>query len=91
LERAALKAAGKDIEHLTPDDLAPIDEFHNGQRNATIRLAQLAGVSRRGGARHSGGRAAENGRQFRPHLLESGAVPFDASAALDHYGSVSPN
>jgi hypothetical protein len=46
LERAALKAAGKDIEHLTPDDLAPIDEFHNGQRNATIRLAQLAGVSR---------------------------------------------
>jgi SAM-dependent methyltransferase len=42
---AALKAAGKDIEHLTPDDLAPIDEFHNGQRSATIRLARLAGVS----------------------------------------------
>src|SRR5262249_25436530 len=28
-----------------PDDLAPIDEFHNGQRSATIRLARLAGVS----------------------------------------------
>ena len=42
---AALKAAGKDLEHLTPDDLAPIDEFHNGQRNATIRLARLAAVS----------------------------------------------
>jgi SAM-dependent methyltransferase len=42
---AALKAAGKDIEHLTPDDLAPVDEFHTGQRNATVRLAQLAGVS----------------------------------------------
>jgi ubiquinone/menaquinone biosynthesis C-methylase UbiE len=42
---SALKAAGKDIEHLTPDDLAPIDEFHNGQRNATIRLARLAGVN----------------------------------------------
>jgi cyclopropane fatty-acyl-phospholipid synthase-like methyltransferase len=41
---AALKAAGKDLEHLTPDDLAPIDEFHNGQRNATIRLARLAAV-----------------------------------------------
>jgi ubiquinone/menaquinone biosynthesis C-methylase UbiE len=41
----ALKAAGKDIAHLTPDDLAPLDEFHSGQRKATARLAQLAGVS----------------------------------------------
>jgi ubiquinone/menaquinone biosynthesis C-methylase UbiE len=39
---AALTAAGKDIEHLTPDDLAPVDEFHSGGRNATVRLAQLA-------------------------------------------------
>lgn len=44
---AALKAAGKDIEHLTPDDLAPVDEFHTGQRNATKRLAELAGVTGR--------------------------------------------
>src|SRR5437879_9183658 len=41
---AALAAAGKDIDHLTPDDLAPVDEFHSGQRNATVRLAQLAGL-----------------------------------------------
>jgi hypothetical protein len=26
----ALKAAGKDINHLTPDDLAPVNEFHSG-------------------------------------------------------------
>ena len=88
---AALKAAGKDIEHLTPDDLAPIDEFHNGQRNATIRLAQLAGVSRpwRSAAfwRARGGKWSAVQAAF----FESGAVPFDASAALDHYGSVSPN
>src|SRR5438045_8107399 len=42
---AALQEAGKDLDHLTPDDLAPVDEFHSGQRNATVRLARLAGVS----------------------------------------------
>ena len=42
---SALRGAGKDLEHLTPDDLAPVDEFHSGQRNATVRLARLAGVS----------------------------------------------
>jgi SAM-dependent methyltransferase len=42
---AALKAAGKDIDHLTPDDLAPVDEFHGGQRAATIRLAELIGFT----------------------------------------------
>jgi SAM-dependent methyltransferase len=46
---AALKQAGKDIDHLTPDDLAPVDEFHGGQRQATMRLADLAGL--RGGER----------------------------------------
>ena len=40
---AALRAAGKDIDHLTPDDLAPVDEFHGGQRPATVRLAELVG------------------------------------------------
>src|SRR6516225_529370 len=39
---AALKAAGKDIEHLTPDDLAAVDEVHSGGRNATGGQAQLA-------------------------------------------------
>jgi ubiquinone/menaquinone biosynthesis C-methylase UbiE len=42
---AALKAAGKDVDHLTPDDLAPVDEFHGGQRPATIRLAELVGFT----------------------------------------------
>jgi ubiquinone/menaquinone biosynthesis C-methylase UbiE len=42
---AALKAAGKDLDHLTPDDLAPVDEFHGGQRRATVRLAELVGFS----------------------------------------------
>jgi ubiquinone/menaquinone biosynthesis C-methylase UbiE len=41
---AALKQAGKDIDRLTPDDLAPVDEFHGGQRQATIRLADLLGI-----------------------------------------------
>ncbi len=42
---AALKAAGKDLDRLSPDDLAPIDEFHGGQRPATVRLAELIGFS----------------------------------------------
>ena len=42
---AALKAAGKDLDRLTPEDTAPVDEFHGGQRPATIRLAELAGLS----------------------------------------------
>ncbi len=39
LEDALLKgltAAGKDIDNLSPDDLAPVDEFHIGGRQATI-------------------------------------------------------
>src|SRR6201987_6320877 len=42
---AALKAAGKDLDHLTPDDLATVDEFHGGQRPATVRLAELVGFT----------------------------------------------
>jgi SAM-dependent methyltransferase len=38
---AALTASGKDIEHLTPDDLAPVDEFHSRRRLATAELAAL--------------------------------------------------
>ncbi len=37
----ALRAAGKDITHLTIDDLAPIDEFHSRRRLATEELARL--------------------------------------------------
>src|SRR5215468_1842352 len=42
---AALRAAGKDLDRLTTDDLAPVDEFHGGQRPATVRLAELVGFS----------------------------------------------
>jgi SAM-dependent methyltransferase len=35
----ALRAAGKDPEHLGPDDLAPLDEFHLGGRAATEAFA----------------------------------------------------
>jgi SAM-dependent methyltransferase len=41
---AALAAAGRDIERLTPDDLAPIDEFHTRGRAATVDLAKLLGL-----------------------------------------------
>ncbi len=43
LEEAILKAlaaAGKDINGLTPKDLAPVDEFHVGGRPATLAFAQ---------------------------------------------------
>ena len=36
---AALRDAGKDPDHLRPEDLAPIDEFHICGRKATLELA----------------------------------------------------
>jgi ubiquinone/menaquinone biosynthesis C-methylase UbiE len=42
---AALAEAGKDIDHLTIDDLAPVDEFHSRRRLATQELAALLGPS----------------------------------------------
>ena len=41
---AALEAAGKDLEALTVDDLAPVDAFHIRGRTATEELAQWAEV-----------------------------------------------
>jgi len=38
----ALRAAGKDLDHLVPDDLAPLDAFHIRGRDATRELAALA-------------------------------------------------
>jgi len=38
---AALREAGKDVERLTIDDLAPVDEFHSRRRAATVDLAQM--------------------------------------------------
>lgn len=43
---AALQEAGRDVNALTRDDLAAIDEFHSGGREATRRLAQLTGLSK---------------------------------------------
>ncbi len=41
---AAARAAGKDLEGLTPADLAPATEFHIGGREATLELARLAAL-----------------------------------------------
>lgn len=43
--RGALAASGKDLAALAPDDLAPVDEFHIGGREATERLAGLLEVA----------------------------------------------
>lgn len=42
---AALEATGKDLNHLTLKDLAPIDEFHIRGRAATLELAQAAALN----------------------------------------------
>jgi len=57
LERAileALAAAGKDVNRLSPADLAPVDEFHVGGRPATVAFAEQLGV-------HSGMRLLDVG------------------------------
>ena len=41
----ALAAQGKDLDALTVDDLAPLDQFHGGGKASTVRLAQLAGLT----------------------------------------------
>jgi SAM-dependent methyltransferase len=40
----ALRAAGKNPDHLGPDDLAPLDEFHQGGRVATEAFAPRLGL-----------------------------------------------
>jgi MPBQ/MSBQ methyltransferase len=39
---SALRSEAKDPEHLAPDDLAPVDEFHIRGREGTVELAQRA-------------------------------------------------
>lgn len=41
----ALIAAGKDLDHLIPADLAPLEDFHTMARYATGQLVDLAGIS----------------------------------------------
>jgi SAM-dependent methyltransferase len=40
----ALRAAGKDPDHLHYTDLTPLDQFHSRGRHSTIELAQLANL-----------------------------------------------
>ncbi len=42
---AGLRAAGKDPDAPHPDDLAPVDQFHTGGKEATLRLARRAGIA----------------------------------------------
>lgn len=46
---SALKAAGRDINALKPDDLTLVDEFHTRGRAGTVELADLAALT---GAAH---------------------------------------
>lgn len=39
-----LRRVGLDPEHLSPEDLAPMDQFHTGGQPATVELADLAGI-----------------------------------------------
>jgi hypothetical protein len=41
-QSGALEASGKDIDRLAPDDLAAVDEFHIGGRQATVDFATQA-------------------------------------------------
>ena len=42
---AGLEAAGKELDSLSVDDLAPIDEFHTRGRESTLEVAELAQLS----------------------------------------------
>ena len=47
LDRAildALRATGRNVDPLTPDDLSAADHFHSGGKGATLRLARLAAL-----------------------------------------------
>ncbi len=41
----ALRAAGKDPDALTTEDLTPVDQLHARGRGATLELARLAGIT----------------------------------------------
>jgi SAM-dependent methyltransferase len=42
---AALRAAGKDLDALAPDDLIPLDQFHSFGLASTLELARRAGIA----------------------------------------------
>ncbi len=41
----ALAASGKNLDALTIDDFSPLDHFHGGGKEVTVRLARLAGLT----------------------------------------------
>ncbi|HEV2724316.1 MAG TPA: hypothetical protein VGV10_06755 [Thermoleophilaceae bacterium] len=41
----ALRAAGREVDPLDPDDLSGLDEFHGLGRAATLTMAELAGIA----------------------------------------------
>ncbi len=41
----ALRAAGREVDPVDPDDLAGLDEFHGLGRAATLTMAELAGIA----------------------------------------------
>ena len=45
---SALEKAGKDLNHLTLEDLAPVDEFHIRGRTATLELARARKLRAKG-------------------------------------------
>jgi MPBQ/MSBQ methyltransferase len=51
----ALSDAGKDLDALTLDDLAPIDQFHTGGADATRTLARLVAIERESAVLDVGG------------------------------------
>ena len=43
---AGLEAAGADLNHLQPDDLAPVDEFHIGGRKGTAHAVEAMSLNK---------------------------------------------
>src|SRR4029453_3923722 len=59
----ALAAAGKDVDALTIDDLAPADQFHGGGKGAT------GGARARGAPAHTGRPVRMSRHPGRPHRI----------------------
>ena len=51
----SLVAAGKNLDALTIEDLAPVDQFHGGGKGATKGLAELVDISRNATVQDVGG------------------------------------
>jgi hypothetical protein len=66
----AVAAAGLDLGTVTPDGLAPLDQFHGGGTEATRALADQAGVT-------AGMRVLDVGGVWvgQPGCLQSNTVP----------------